>query len=107
MVGSSKWGEGARKMRLLWSRSDIVLHCGVNVKECNQRDGVGAMEDGLVDYLEDEGGDGTDGFKSTVTIFDITAVNQSKKLLPAQGGHIQIVGVQSWTSGKSKYCVMS
>lgn len=30
-------------------RSGIVLHCSVNVKECNQRDGSGRMQDGLVD----------------------------------------------------------
>lgn len=40
--------EGGRKL-LLGFRSGIVLLCGVNVKECNQRAGGGRMEDGLVD----------------------------------------------------------
>lgn len=30
-------------------RSGIVLHCSGNVKECNQRDGGGRMQDGLDD----------------------------------------------------------
>lgn len=61
------------------------------------------MEDGLVDYLEDEGDDGTDEKKSqSMTIFDITAESAAStvshckdQLLLAQGGHIQIGGVQS------------
>lgn len=42
-------GKAERRKLLLRFRSGIVLHCGVNVKECNQRDGGCRKEDGLVD----------------------------------------------------------
>lgn len=42
--------EGRERMKpLLVFRSGIVLHCDINVKECNQRDDGGLIKDGLVD----------------------------------------------------------
>lgn len=45
----NKGGEAGKRKLLLGFRSTIVLHCGVNVKVCNQRHGGGSVQDGLLD----------------------------------------------------------